>query len=35
MLLFISGLFLGGFIGVALMSLVAIDRYEDTIYERR
>lgn len=35
MLLFISGLFLGGFIGVALMSLVAIDCYEDMIDERR
>ena len=35
MLLFISGLFLGGFIGVALMSLVAIDLYEDMIDERR
>lgn len=35
MLLFISGLFLGGFIGVALMSLVTIDRYEDMIGERR
>ncbi len=35
MLLFISGLFLGGFIGVASMSLVAIDRYEDMIDERR
>lgn len=28
-------LFLGGFIGVALMSLVAIDRYEAMIDERR
>ena len=35
MLLFISGLFLGGFIGVALMSLVATGRYEDMIDERR
>lgn len=30
MLLFISGLFLGGFIGVALMSLLAINRYKET-----
>lgn len=35
MLLFISGLFLGGFIGVAMMSLLAINRYEGIIDERK
>lgn len=34
MLLFISGLFIGVSISVSIMSLIAIDRYEDTIYER-
>lgn len=29
MLLFICGLFMGGFMGISIMSLVAIDRYEE------
>lgn len=32
--LFISGAFLGGFLGVAIMSLVSIDRYEDGLIEK-
>lgn len=30
MILFISGVFLGGFLGVATMSLVTINRYKKT-----
>lgn len=35
MLLFISGLFMGGFIGISIMSLITIDRYEEIFDESK